>query len=333
MYYRYKTKKKKGKFVKYFIYLLIIAGLVTAAYRNRQHLLFWKYTQNRLAESIDSGIAIKDTARRREELKALVKVMEQYKNDNAVNPDAFFMSGKVEFNLAETYLPGGFSEIVISETPLSSIDKGAREGYIRAMKDIKKGEALLDGSEIKPDAAFQLAMASWYVQYNSGPELMEMVKNVDIRGIAEPEFIRFFALLNILNGKSEQGLTLIMDNDRPGEGIDGRLFLAVAQRMARQYTHAIINFKDLLNKTSDSGRLKIINYNLGLIYFSQSLHKESLEHFENCMKIDGSDNRFKVWAGKNLAATGKMDKAKLLWKEVLASDPTHEEAKKLLGAR
>ena len=54
-------------------------------------------------------------------------------------------------------------------------------------------------------------------------------------------------------------------------------------------------------------------------------------HFINALTIDGRDNTLKIWIGKNYSALGDKKRAKAIWTEVLVSDRTNKEAKKLLG--
>ncbi len=331
MYYRYKAKNKRGKYFKFLFYFVLISFLIGTVYNYRQYLYFWKYSRNKLILNIDNTVKIRDKTKRKDELQELARVLDQYKNDNMTSHEAFLLSGKIRFYLGETYLPGSFSEMFISESGLKNLPAESRNEFTRAIRDIKKGESLNDAGELKPEFLFYLALSSYYNGFFGNDEIFSLIKNIDPAAIKDSELVRFASVINILGGKVEYGLTLLSDKGGIHESDQGKLFLAVVQRLGKQYTNAIMNLKDLLNKTTDSGLLKIINYNLGLIYYNQSLFKESMEHFNNCYKIDDRDFRYRLWIGKVYSAMGDNAKAKAVWNDILSSDRNNEEAKKLLG--
>jgi len=43
------------------------------------------------------------------------------------------------------------------------------------------------------------------------------------------------------------------------------------------------------------------------------------------------DTTPKIWIGKNYSALGEKDKAKAIWSEVLTTDGTNAEVKRLMG--
>ena len=98
-----------------------------------------------------------------------------------------------------------------------------------------------------------------------------------------------------------------------------------------KYTDAIIAFQKLLKSTDDAYVQKLSYINLGKIYYSQNLYKESLDQF-NAALIFGDDINVKIMIGRNYIAMGMKDKAKTVWSEVLAVNADNEEVKKLLGS-
>ena len=98
-----------------------------------------------------------------------------------------------------------------------------------------------------------------------------------------------------------------------------------------KYTDAIIAFQKILKTTDDVNVQKLSYSNLGKIYYSQNLYKESLDQF-NAALLLGDDINCKIWVGKNYLAMGMKDQAKVVWSEVLAANGDNEEVKKLLGS-
>ena len=77
--------------------------------------------------------------------------------------------------------------------------------------------------------------------------------------------------------------------------------------------------------------IKLVHINLGKIFYNRSLYKESLYHFNQALNIDERDILLKIWIGKNYSALGYKTRAKAIWSEVLVSDSSNQEVKKLLG--
>jgi len=76
---------------------------------------------------------------------------------------------------------------------------------------------------------------------------------------------------------------------------------------------------------------KLIHINLGIVYYNQSLFRESMSHFNSVVEIDPGDINARIWIGKNHYAMGEKDKAKAIWSDVLARDKSNREVQKLLG--
>lgn len=137
--------------------------------------------------------------------------------------------------------------------------------------------------------------------------------------------------MTILNGDEKKGFDLLQSHGAILDSIQGRLFLASVEVIAMRYTNAIMNFKDALSRSDDVRVRKLIHVNLGKIYYSQSLFKESLGHFTIALKIDEKDNFSRIWIGKNYSALGYRDRARAIWSEVLTTDRSNTEVRRLLG--
>ncbi|MBN2160733.1 MAG: hypothetical protein JW807_15190 [Spirochaetes bacterium] len=330
MYDRYKSKKKGRSVYKVLLALILIGAASFFGVRYRHHLAFWKYTQTKLEKKIASMRQIKDAARRREALSDLADIYERYKDEHQVDPDAFFTSGEIHFLLGETYLPGNFSELFINDRA-RDIGKEARDEFLKAMKDIKKGAAIKNG-DLDGERSLMLARSGFYTDYHSPTEIFQMIENIgDSIKPDNIENIRFYSVINILNRHEDYGLKHLLKHGMVRDNIQGLLFYATAERTAKKYTGAIVSYKDVLARTSDENIRKLVHVNLGKIYFNRSLYRESIEQFGYALKIDEKDSTPKIWIGKNYSAMGEKDKARAIWSDVLTSDGKNTEVRELLG--
>lgn len=326
MYDRYKTKRRNTGLYKAAAMLVIAAGLLFAGIRYYRYLAFWKYDQNKLVKKIE---AARHSRNRREALTDLAETFERYKREHQTDPEAYYLSGETHYLLGESYLPGSFSELFINDTARNA-GKEAKQEFIRAIKDIKKGSAL-DNGRIDDAYRFVLARASYYADYNSPGELFGLIEPAgDSVKVRDVDNVRFYSILAILNRKEERGMTFLSQHGAVKDSIQGLLFYATAERLAKKYTGAIITYKDVLARTDDDKIKKLVHVNLGKVYFNQSLYRESLDQFTLALKIDEKDAMPKIWIGKNYFALGEKDKAKAIWSEILTTDGTNREVKDLL---
>jgi predicted negative regulator of RcsB-dependent stress response len=331
MYDRYKSKRKNAGIYKFLVVVAILAAVVFLGTRYYRYLAFWKFSQNKLEKRIETVRQIKDIDKKREALTDLSDMYERYKEEHMVDPDAFYVSGEVHYMLAETYLPGNFSELCINDR-FHDISREAKDEFLKALKDIKKGCAL-DNSAPDDNRSFMLAKAGFYTDYSSPAEILRIIEksSESIKLKENPENVRFYAIANILNKREDYGLKYLAEYGMVKDNMQGLLFYATAERIAKRYTGAIVSYKNVLARTSDDKLRKLVHVNLGKIYFNQSLYRESIDQFNQALKIDEKDNMPKIWIGKNYSAMGEKDKAKAIWSEVLTTDGTNAEVKKLLG--
>ena len=330
MYDRYKSKRKSTGIYKIFGILIIIGAVIFLGIRYHRYLAFWKYSQNKLEKSIESVRQIKDIDKKRETLADFSETYERYKEEHPVDPDAFYVSGEIHYMLGESYLPGNFSERYINDR-VHNVSRDAKLEFLKAIKDIKKGCALENGA---PDdtRSFMLAKAGFYTDYSSSTEIFRMIeKTGESIKLKDVENIRFYSIVNIMNKREDYGLKFLAEYGMVKDNIQGLLFYATAERAAKKYTGAIVSYKNVLARTSDDKLRKLVHVNLGKIYFNQSLYRESLDQFNQALKIDEKDSMPKIWIGKNYSAMGEKDKAKAIWSEVLTTDGANAEVKKLMG--
>ncbi len=330
MYYRYKVKKKDRKILPRVIILLVVSAAGYYGYQYRQYLQFWKFSYNKLNSRIEHAAAT-DKKQTRRELLQLVTHFEEYKRDNPVKPEAFLMAGKVFCLLAETGMPGTFSERLINGTT-RDMGSESEKYFLSAVINLKKGKALL--RDDNPDAEYTLLLAKalYFLKYCSNDDIAGVLKGVKVKKLKNRiEDIRFFALMQILSGEEKAGFDTLQHHGAILDSTQGRLFLASVEVVAKRYTNAIMNFKDALGRSRDDRLRKLIHVNLGKIYYNQSLYKESLGHFTVALKLDVKDTSSRIWIGKNYHALGQKDRARAIWSEALTIDRSNVEIRRLLG--
>lgn len=331
MYYSYKSKKNSAKKYKFLLIVLIISTVIYCGYRYKQYIFFWEYTYNKLCAAKEEINHISDKNKKIERLKELIGICDNYNSENQISPEAFSLSGKAHYELGQLYLGSSFSELLIYDN-LNSVNSRAQGEFVEAIKDLKKMIALSGTKEINPEDHLILAISCFYTDYYPIERIFEILENIHAPDtIKNIEFIRFIAIIDILKGYGDRGIEFLKKYDNNSDSMIGRLFMAGACRAAEKYTNAIIEFKGILDMTADEKIIKLVNISLGKIYFTQSLFRESLEHFTSALKIDTRDNQLKIWIGKNYSAMGHKTKAKAIWSEVLASDHNNKEARRLLG--
>ncbi len=330
MYYRYKVNKSNFSFVKYFFVLGIIIAMIFIGYKYRQYLLFWKYTDAILLKRINNAHVISDTKKKRNILFDLSKDLNKFKKENQLQANAFFLSGSSQFYLAESFLAGSFSELVINDS-FEMINSESKKHFQNAIRDIKKGLVLLNGNNVDPAYMLILARACYFSRYYEIDEINKMIEKFNEINNPSVEEKRFYSVIKIKSQNEDFGLKYLIENGEVVKTVQGKLFLAASQKIAKKYTDSIINYKKVLSETSDQNIKKLIYKNLGSIYFTQRLYKESLELLMKALEIDQLDNEIRIWIGKNYHALGDKDKARLIWTDILKSDKTNSEVKNLLS--
>ncbi len=329
MYDRYKSKKKNTGIYKFLVAVILIGAAVYLGVRYQHYLAFWKYNQSKLEKKIEAMRLIKDADRRREAIVDLSDAYERLKLERMTDPDTFFVSGELHYMMGESYLPGSFSELYINDR-VSEASREAKAEFLKAIRDIKKAAAL-DNGAMDDARCFMLAKAALYADYYTPAEIFLMIEKtgetIKQKGV---ENIRFYSMVNIANKREDYGLKYLAEHGMVRDNIQGKLFYATAERLAKKYTGAIVTYKDVLARTSDEQVRKLVHINLGKIYFNQTLYRESLDQFFLALKIDAKDSVPKIWIGKNYSAMGEKDKAKAIWSEVLTTDGMNTEAKALM---
>lgn len=330
MYYNYKSKKKKRKLIKILLLLPIIFCVYYFGTKYHQYIFFWKYTHNKISNRLNNVLNIRDTEKKKTELGDLEEICSDYCFKNQLSAESFLLLGKIHFYIGEAVLNTTFSDMIINNCT-DCVSREAKNEFLNAVRDIRKSMALSRSEKADSETLLILAKSIYYSNYYNTSEIHSILKKIDVEFISNADDIRFLSIINIFNKNEDYGLEILNKYGMISDSIKSRFFLAYAYNLADKYTDSIMSFKNILNNCSDKYVIKLVNLNLGKIYFSQSLFKESLTHFTNALTIDKKDNTLKIWIGKNYSAMGEKTKAKAIWAEVLASDQTNAEAKKLLG--
>lgn len=331
MYYRYKSKKKDRKLLKIFFIFILIFAAVYVGYNFRSKVMFWRISHNKIADQINRALIITDPAQKIEKLKAIAEDIETYKNDNLCEADSYIYSSRVYYSLGLALSGKDFTDLYINDLH-TVISPEQRKCFVQSIKDMSKAIAFLDGKELELADLFTLCKSYFFTGYRSNEDIYSLLKNasssIDLLTVDDA---RFYSILCLSGGSADEGLDILDRKGGVDDSIQGKLFKAKVLANSKKYTDAIIAFQKIL-KTSDDPYVQKLSYsNLGKIYYSQNLYKESIDQF-NAAQMIGEDINYKIWIGKNYFALGMKDKAKTLWTEVLTSNAENAEVKKLLGS-
>ena len=330
MYYRYKSKKKDTKLLKFFLLFVIIVSAVYTGYSHKSSLMFWRISHNKIVDQINTVAGISDVTERIKSLKKISENIETYKNENPFDPGSYIYSSRIYYYLGMALAGKNLTDLYL-EDQLYTMTPEQRKYFIQSIKDLSKSIALLDGKEMEAGDLLILGQVYFFTGYKNPEKIYLLLKDVVTRSeYLSTEAARFFSLLCINSGDINKGLSILDSKGRVEDSSHGKLFKAKALKDAAKYTDAIMAFQKIVKNTDDPYVLKISYMNLGKIYFGQNLFQESLDQFTAALSII-EDLNCKIWIGKNYSAMGMTDKAKAIWNEVLAANSENEEVKKLLG--
>ena len=137
---------------------------------------------------------------------------------------------------------------------------------------------------------------------------------------------RFFGLMTILNGDPDSGVQFLIDNGEIQRDEEGKLFLASAYALAKQYTNAIMEYRSLVDSARSPEVVHTAQVGLGKVYFHQSLFREAQAQFEGLLKTKPDDQEAKLWTARCYLSLGDKFLAKKLCQEILSADPNNKDA-------
>ena len=332
MYYRYKSKKKDRRFLKLFVVMSIAVTLVYMVYSNKTTLMFWHINQNRIIKSIEEFSRIQDPVKRVEKLKQLGEDLELYKKENMLDPEAYIIASKLYMKLGLNLDNRSFSDMYIDGS-LSALSRESRSYLMLVVRDLNKAIALSDDNSIALDDLLSFAKAAFLTGYYGNDYIYKMVSSkIESEDAVSAENARFYALISIMSGKSDEGIDYLLKKGAVGDKVQDRLFMARALTDGMKYTEAIMAFQSILKGAEDINARRICYLNLGRIYYNQRLFRESLEQYTAALSIS-ADNNCRLWIARNHIALGEKEKAMTILNEAAALDPANEEVRQLLSSR
>ena len=322
MYYRYKSKKRTQRHYETVLIVLGAAALVFALVYFRSYLYFWKFSYNRLSRTVTAAEETVDPKMRDELLQKAMSACENYRGQNPLQADAYYISARVQYLMGESESGGSLSRSVIEERSGVTNDH-----FLNAIRFIRKGMSL--ESKKRPDdvTGIILAQSCFMTDFVSKEEISSILSQIrSPKTLPRLDDRRFYGLMSILNGDAEAGVQFLVDNGEIQKDEDGKLFLASAYALAKQYTNAIMEYRSLVDSARSTEVIRRSQIGLGKVYFRQSLFREAQAQFDALLKAAPDDAEAKLWIAKCYLSLGDKFLAKKLCQEILSADANNKEA-------
>ncbi|MBN2434332.1 MAG: tetratricopeptide repeat protein [Spirochaetes bacterium] len=297
MYYRYKKNKGPGVLFKVLFAVIFFGVLFYFANRYQEYLFFWRYTVNQISSGINSASLVEDEQRRIEILRESYKKSLDYAEANPLSREAFFTLANAAASLAEAESSVKFSSYILNDNG-SVFDRESRDLLLESMKALKKGIAL-DERQVVADSILVLASKlDFYTGYSEMEKIFSYIALVsDPASLSDVEDRRFYGLMLVLKGDVDAGVAFLRNHGQIASFSD-RLFFSGALKKAGQYTDAIVEYKELLSEQPSKEHEVYILYNLGEIYYEQSLYNEALEELLKLQLVKPDDARARNLTGQ-----------------------------------
>lgn len=327
MYYRYKSRKRAQRNYETVLIVFAVIAVVFGLVYFRNYLYFWKYNYNRLSKTVTVAERAVDRTQRDQLLQKASATCDDYRNDNPMQSDGYFVSARVQYLLGELASGGSLSGMVINE----NAGEGSKAHFLQAIRYIRKGMSL-DTRNVPDDVTCViLAQSCFLTDFCSRAEIMATLAKIrSPKTLPRLDDRRFFGLMTVLNGDPEAGVQFLIENGEIQKDEDGKLFLASAYALAKQYTNAIMEYRALVESARSPDVIKKSQVGLGKVYFRQSLFKESLEQFEGIVKNSPDDAEAKLWSARCYQSLGDKFSAKKICQDILSADPHNGDAQDLI---
>ncbi|MBN1500202.1 MAG: hypothetical protein JW982_08605 [Spirochaetes bacterium] len=274
MYYKYKSKKKNNKPLSFLI-ILVIAGCAAAfLYSRHDTIKFWKYSFSRLEREYNFIIS-SNSGDKNTQFSDLLKKLQKSYEDNPADLKTIMLLARVNFQLGEIKYDKNFARTIVDDrdfTPGTS----ASEYFINSIKYFKKILSINEEKIPEDDILIMLSKLYYYMGYYGQDEIFSLLKSV-----RKPDMIkndddkRFYGYMNYIVTNDDKYVTYLKSVENKSSL--GKLFLAGVFFKAKQYTDAIMLYKEIIETKIDDKEKLIVQRNLGKIYFYQSLMDESLQ--------------------------------------------------------
>ncbi len=320
MYYRYKSKRSSGVSIKIIVIVILVASVVFTVFHFREYLQFWRYSYNRISEQIESAGNVKDPSSRNTALDNVLSITADYINDNPKSCEPYYLQARVYF-LKGTAMGAGDIISFIIDNKRDVLPQNVRANFEKAIQSINKGRCFDSHSVPEDEILILLAKSYFYTDYYGSQAIQELLSSVrNPRLLKNSDDRKFFGLMKIVGGNGEEGVQFLVEAGDIHQNDTGKLFLASAYTLAKQYTNAIIEYKSILETISDPVILEKAKIGLGRVYYTQSLFRESLAQFTEVLKGNPSSIESKAWIARCSIALGDKGTAKKICEEILAID-------------
>lgn len=286
MYYRYRSKQKGGKLIKFIIIMAVISAVFFIIFKYQNQFKFWKYTFSKIEREYNKVESCTDCNKLSGYQDLMIKLQKSY-DDDVSNERTILLLAKTNFKIAELYFKDNFTSIIIKDKK-HSLPKNSAEYYRNSLIFTNKFIAFNEGEIPEDEILIILSKLYFYLDFNNRNIIYENLKK-----IRKPEEIksnddkRFFGYMCFMETEDEQYIEFLKDIEQ--KNMDDQLFLAGVYLQAKQYTNAIVKYKDILRSKVD-GNIKIIIFkNLGKIYYNQSLLDESLKYLLDVYRVKPND--------------------------------------------
>jgi tetratricopeptide (TPR) repeat protein len=324
MYQRYKSKRKYRPLIQTVFMILLSIVFVIIVYSQRDKIVFWKQDISKLQSKTAEAERFTDYKKRIEFFRALSENIEKGKAQNFFDANTFLLSGRIYFLLGESYLGGSFSEL-FSEHRIFPINRNARDSFIKALRDINKGIALLGGTTPADIRAIKIK-AEYYLSYRDASKITSSAAAIALENASLPiELARFCALAVTLDGDRQLALKYLNERGGLGQELESELFLAAFEYYSKMYTPAIMRYRKILSETDNDNFKRTALLGLAQIYYDQSLDREMIEQVVHAHQLFPDDPIVKKWVEKLKSFTNNKPALRKMLDNLIAQNESRIE--------
>lgn len=327
MYYRYKSKKQSGRKYKIIAFIIVAAAVIYPIFHFREYLQVWKYSINKIEKQISKAEKIHEVADRKNMLLKAVSLCDDYEDANPLTPEPFYLEARAWVGIAEVEVGDDFSSF-ITEDKKGSLGENAKVSFRKALQSANKGMSLDQKTRPDDKTLIVIAKSYFYLDYYNSDEVRKVLDQVRTpAALKTAEERKFFGLMKIAGGDPEGGVRYLAESAGIQGTPDGKLFIASAYSIAKQYTNAIVAYKSVIDANPVNDIAVKARVGLGKVYLTQQLAKEALAQCDEALKIDSQNVPVKILAAKAYLALGDKSNAKKTAAELVSKGVTDKEIK------
>jgi tetratricopeptide (TPR) repeat protein len=270
--------------------------------------MFWKYSLTTLENEINLKLESNSGSITIAEADEISLKIESYLADNMLNDESFFLSSKLMTKTAERVSGISLTDYIV-QTSESQFNIYSINLLKKSLKYLKKGLAIKENAARSNDVILLLSKLYIYTGYSQEELLFDLIQDIaDPTTIEDIENRRLYGFLTVRSGQVDVGIDYLKKYGDIKNTSDS-LFLAGVYKLSKQYTDAIILYKEILNSNPTSDQTVIVRFSLGEIYFEQSLFNEALEQFSQLLIENPEDRIIKDYMVKTYRELGDEDTA------------------------